>query len=82
MEGSVKFGVDQAVNSAILNHLVSDITKSVLLADSLNYDSIWMSDRINQPYIGNQVANNWILLNHLMICFQSESVSFNKKRRN
>jgi phthiodiolone/phenolphthiodiolone dimycocerosates ketoreductase len=74
MEGSVKFGVDQAINNSALNHNISDITKSVLLADSLNYDSIWMNDHINHVYIGSQVANNWILLSHLVPNLKNRTV--------
>jgi phthiodiolone/phenolphthiodiolone dimycocerosates ketoreductase len=63
---NVKFGVAHGLNSSVLGHNINDITKSALLADSLNYDSVWMNDHINWVPITSQVANNWILLSSLI----------------
>jgi phthiodiolone/phenolphthiodiolone dimycocerosates ketoreductase len=63
---TVKFGVDHGINNSILNHNLNDITKSALLADSLNYDSVWMNDHINWVPVNSQIANNWILLSSLV----------------
>ena len=66
MKGAVRFGVDHATNNSLLNHNISDITRSALMAHSLNYDSVWMMDHINWTPIGSQIANNWILLSSLV----------------
>ncbi len=62
----IKFGVDHATNSTLLMHDLDAITKSALLADSLNYDGIFFMDHLNWTPTNSQIANNWIFLSSLI----------------
>lgn len=62
----VKFGIDHATNSAFLKHEINDMKKSVLLADSLNYDAAYLMDHMNWTPTSSQIANNWLVLASLI----------------
>ena len=58
----IKFGVQQGLNVARLGLNEEEQLSACILADKLNYDSIWVMDHTNVPQWSSAIINDaWIV---------------------